>query len=470
MYSKSNCRQTMNRTSHFSPVCVVGPVNVGPTWRKTISHVAFALAFGCTAVIPLRCAAAKTNWVYKVDLAVKEAYDSNVYLQDTAPTSTAPGAFPAKKDSWITTVIPRLAVTYTVSDGFNAALSYAPELVFYHNAHSEDHFVHRSGLTFNGKADRVLWEQANAFSYIDGDSLGPLFAQPQDVPAVGGIPLRERRDALVYRGSLKLAYSVGKSFIRPVGSAYIHDFRTQQKLRTDVPAPYIYVNFNDRQDVNGGLDFGYKLTDTTSLVLGYRYGRQDQFRGPSVFDSTRFADSPYDSEYHRILLGVEGTPVSWLRLAVLAGPDIRNWRNTTPSGFNRDEVLYWIDATVTVLPTKADTIVLLNRRYEQPAFTSQSVYEDITYSVTWRHKFNDWLTGSAAFQLYIGDWQAPVQREDWIYTPSVSLTYVCEKHVTAELSYSYDWVENKVPTSVAPYAEGREFTRHIVALSLRYNF
>ncbi len=441
-----------------------------PGWPKTISRFALALALGCAAFAPLRCAAAKTNWVYKADLALKEAYDSNVYLQDTAPTNTAPGAFAAKKDSWITTLTPRLAITYTSGDAFNAAMSYAPDIVFYHNAHTEDHFAHRVGLTFHGKAEDLLWEQANALTYIDGESLGPLFARPQDVPAVGGIPLRERRDALVYRGSLKIAYSIGKLFLRPVGSAYIHDFRTEQRLSTDVPAPYVYVNFNDRQDVNGGLDIGYKVADTASLIVGYRYGRQDQFRGPSVFDPARFADSPYDSEYHRILAGVEGTPMPWLRLAVLAGPDIRSWRHATPAGFNRDEILYWVDATVTLVPTKADTIVLLNRRFEQPAFTSQSVYEDITYSVTWRHKFNDRLTGSAGFQLYIGDWQAPVQREDWIYTPSLSLTYIHDKHLTADLSYTYDWVENKVPTSIATYAEGREFTRHIVALSLRYVF
>ncbi len=437
---------------------------------KTISYWSLALALGCAVFAPVRCLGAKTNWVYKVDLALKEAYDSNVYLQDTAPTTAAPGALPAKKDSWVTTLTPRLAVTYTASEGFNAAVSYAPDIVFYHNARTEDHFAHRVGLTLNGKTEHLAWEQANAFAYIDGESLGPLFARPQDVPAVGGIPLRDRRDALVYRGSIKMAYSIGKLFMRPVGSAYIHDFRTQQKLSADIPAPYVYVNYNDRQDVNGGLDIGYKIAEATSLIIGYRYGRQDQFRGPSVFDPTRFADSPYDSEYHRILVGVEGTPVSWLRLAVLTGPDLRNWRNTTPAGFNRDEVLYWIDATVTIVPTKADTVVLLNRRYEQPAFTSQSVYEDITYSIIWRHKFSDKLVGSAGFQLYIGDWQAPVQREDWIYTPSVNLSYAYAKHLTGELSYSYDWVENKVPTSIATYAEGREFSRHIVALTLKYTF
>jgi len=116
--------------------------------------------------------------------------------------------------------------------------------------------------------------------------------------------------------------------------------------------------------------------------------------------------------------------------------------------------------------------VLLTRRYEQPAFSSQSVYEDITYSISWKHKFDDHWSGSAGFQLYIGDWQAPVNRDDWIYTPSVGLTYTHDKHLSAELAYSYDWVENQVPTSAtgATYADGREYTRHIVSLGVKYAF
>jgi long-subunit fatty acid transport protein len=145
-----------------------------------------------------------------------------------------------------------------------------------------------------------------------------------------------------------------------------------------------------------------------------------------------------------------------------------------PRGFDRDEIIYWIDATVTLLPTKNDTVVLLNRRYEQPAFTSQSVYEDITYSVTWKHKFDDHWAANAGFQLYIGDWQAPVPREDWIYTPSVGLSYTHDKHLSAELAYSYDWVENQVtPVPGDPrtqFAEGREYTRHLVSLAVKYAF
>ncbi len=171
---------------------------------------------------------------------------------------------------------------------------------------------------------------------------------------------------------------------------------------------------------------------------------------------------------------MEGSPASWLKLAVAGGPDIRTWSAPAHQvpGFHAAEMLYWIDAAVTLLPTKQDSVVLLNRRYEQPAFSSQSVYEDTTYSVTWKHKFSGCLTASAGLQLYIGDWQAPVSREDWIYTPSVGLTYTHDKHLSAELAYSYDWVENKagVAAGQTAYADGREYTRHLVSLGVKYAF
>jgi len=165
-------------------------------------------------------------------------------------------------------------------------------------------------------------------------------------------------------------------------------------------------------------------------------------------------------------VGVEGAPTPWLKLALLGGPDIRTWSDAAHrvSGFHSSETLYWIDAAVTLLPTKRDTVTLLNRRYEQPAFTSQSVYEDITYSVSWKHKFDDHWTAAAGFQLYLGDWQAPVNREDWIYTPTASVSYVWRK-LSAELAWSYDWVESQVANT-----SGREFTRHLVSLGVKYAF
>jgi hypothetical protein len=424
-----------------------------PTRRGRLILFAMALLAGPAL-------AANSNLTWKADLTLKETYDDNVYLQDTAPG--VPGAVPARKDSWVTTITPHLALADKVCSVFNVSLSYAPDIVTYHNAPSEDYFAHRAGVTLGGNADKLVWEQVNSFIYIDGNHLGPTFARPQDVPPIGGIPLRDRRDAFIYRGGFKLTYTLDRFFLRPVASAYVHDFKTLQQT---LAAPLVYENYISRQDVNGGLDVGYDVGKKTFLILGYRYGRQDQYKLLGV-------DSPFHSAYHRILFGVEGSPVPWLKLAALGGPEIRTWADGTPAGFDRNRQLYWVDATATVLPDKNDTVTLLFRRFEQPAFSSQSVYEDITYSTTWKHKFNDHWAASAGFQLYIGHWQAPVNRDDWIYTPSAGLTYTYNKHLSAELSWSSDLVDNKTSTSApgATFADGREYSRDLASLAVTCSY
>ena len=92
------------------------------------------------------------------------------------------------------------------------------------------------------------------------------------------------------------------------------------------------------------------------------------------------------------------------------------------------------------------------------------MYQDINYSITWRHKLNDAFTVGAGFVFYNGNWQAPVLRDDWIYTPSVSVAYT-HKKFSAELAYLYDWVDSKVPKT-----EGREYSRNLVSLALKYTF
>jgi len=439
--------------------------------RKFIRLSALTAAF-----IPL-CSglAADTNLVWKADVALKETYDDNVYLQNNPPPSTMPDAVPAKKGSWVTTITPRVALDDQLCSGFRAALSYAPDVTVYHNAPSEDNTTHRSVATFSGAAGDAIWEQSDTFTYIDGSRYGPIFGRitpgsSQDVPAIGGIPLRDDREAFIYRGGFKLTYSIGNFFLRPVASAYVHDFKTVQEeseypLNPNLQPGEVYENYISRQDVNGGVDIGYDVGKKTFLVLGYRYGRQDQGKLLGV-------GSPYDSSYNRILFGVEGSPASWIKLAMLGGPEIRDWASSTPAGFDRNRLDYWVDATATLMPDKNDAVILLFRRFTQPAFSSQSIYDDITYSATWKHTFNEHFSANAGMQLYIGDWQVPVNRNDWIYTPSAGLTYAYNKHFSIEATASGDWAENKTSTSAegAEYAEGREFTRHLVSLAMKYTF
>ncbi|HEV2436082.1 MAG TPA: hypothetical protein VG077_08780 [Verrucomicrobiae bacterium] len=418
-------------------------------------------------------ALADTNLTWKADVTLKEGYDNNVYIQDIAPlpanVTAAAGAglhaVSPLKSSLVTTILPRLGLNYQPGAAFNVTAFYAPEIALYTSAEDEDYAAHRVTLNFTGKIKEATWELLNSPTFIEGSAVGPTFARPDDCPAIGGIPLRDRREQFVFRNSFRVTLPFGKWFVRPVASSYYHDFLTDQR-----PEPannsYLYENYVDRQDVNGGLDVGYDIGKKTFLVLGYRYGRQDQYKLLGV-------DSPYDSSYHRILVGVEGSPMPWLKLAALGGPEIRDWADGTPAGFDRNRQLYWVDASATLTPDKSDAVTLLFRRYEQPAFSSQSVYEDITYGATWKHKFNDHWAAGAGFQLYLGDWQAPVNRNDWIYTPSAGVTYTYNQHLNAELSWSYDLVDNKtavVTGTPTAYADGREFSRDLVSLAVKYTF
>jgi hypothetical protein len=410
-----------------------------------------------------------SNLTLKADLTLKETYDDNVYILDakpdpaiTPPVTDAAIRAP-KKESFVTAFTPGLTLNYAPCPAFAATVSYAPEFAWYHSAHSEDYVAHRGAINFSGKIDKVTYEWLNSVTWIDGSHLGPVTLRPGDCAAIGGIPLRDRRDGAAFRDSLKVTIPTGKWFFRPVVSSYVHDFQTEQRASA-TPNQYIYDNFIDRWDVNGGLDLGYEAFAKTKLGVGYRYGHQEQGKRLGVA-------SLYSSDYQRFLVGIEGTPAPWLKLAVLAGPDVRDWCSDTPAGFDRDELLYWVDGTVTLLPTKADTVTFRATRYEQPAFTSQSVYEDIKYDLAWRHKFSGRFIAGAGFTFYIGDWQSPVDREDWILTPSVMASYAFNAHLIGEAAWSYDSAESQVHNNPrAPYAEGREFTRNLVSFGLKYTF
>lgn len=408
------------------------------------------IVLSAQSAAPAAPATAKSPWLVSASLAVKESYDNNVFIQNQGDQ--------AGRKSWVTSLMPAVGVAYQKSPVFKASLSYSPEVVFYHSESSEDHVAHRGSINFGGKVKDTAWELLNGIVWIDGSDLGPRFTGGGDIPAIGGIPLRDRRDAAIYRNSFKLTQTLGKAFLRPILSSYVHDFQTELHQTTE-PGFAGYENYIDRYDLGGGADVGYEISPKLWGVLGYRYGHQEQKR--NQFNVL----SPFSNNYHRFLAGLEGSPASWLKLNVLAGPDVRDFSAATPAGFDRNELLYFMDASVSLMPTKRDTVTLAARRYEQPAFSSHSVYEDIVYDIAYRHKFSDRFTAGAGFRYYSGNWQAPVNREDWILTPSAMLTYTHNQHFSGELAYSYDWVENQVPNT-----SGRDFTRHLVSLGLKYTF
>lgn len=390
---------------------------------------------------------AKKPWTLVINASFRETFDGNVFLQDKGNL--------AGKSSFVTQASLGLSAAYQRTPAFKASFSYLPELVRYHSYDSENYAAHRAAANFSGASGRTAWEFTNSFVRIDGSDQGPVFdvAAGGDIPAVGGIPLRERREAVVLRNSVKLTHTRGRWMLRPVLSVYSHDFRTDQRPRSGAYAGY--ENYVDRWEANGGADAGYGVGRKTWLVAGYRYGRQQQGR-------LLGAASPYSNHYSRALVGVEGTPVAWLRLNLSGGPDFRTFQTAAP-GFDAGEQLWYINSSAAWLPTKRDTVAVTLSRYQQPAFSSHSVYEDIVYDVSWKRQHSARLAMALGFRAYGGDWQAPVNREDWIYTPAAGLTYSCSGRLTAEVSYSYDAVVSRVPNTA-----GREYTRHLLTAGVRY--
>ena len=109
---------------------------------------------------------------------------------------------------------------------FTFAAYYAPEINTYHSEPSESHVAHRASLLFNGVVGIVTWQMQNNLTYIDGSEEGLTFGGPGGAPAIGGIPIRDRREALIYRNSFGAFHKHGDWFFRPAVSSYIHDFMT----------------------------------------------------------------------------------------------------------------------------------------------------------------------------------------------------------------------------------------------------
>ena len=50
------------------------------------------------------------------------------------------------------------------------------------------------------------------------------------------------------------------------------------------------------------------------------------------------------------------------------------------------------------------------------------------------------------------------------------MTYNFDKHLSAEVSYSYDWATEQVNPPSEPLANSHEFTRHLVSVAVKYTF
>jgi hypothetical protein len=415
----------------------------------------------CVAIIvtlfavSIGIASGESPWSASTDLSAKATYDDNVYLQDNEPEPQIANAARPSRESFVTSITPRVSFGYKPCAGFTISGFYAPEIVTYHQEPDENYTAHRAAMNFGGVVGKVTWQLQNSVTWIDGSEEGLTFGGPGGAPAIGGIPLRDRREAVFFRNGFGAFHKHGRWFFRPAASSYVHDFRTTE--RDPAQFPY-YQTYVDRNDVNVGLDAGFKAFKEGYVFLAYRFGRQHEPSLPQVsFD--------YSNNYRRLLLGFEGRVTERLKLNLFVGPDWRDFNHRPPAGFDPTPRKAFIDGTAIFTLTSADSLTLAVKRFEQPAFGAPSAYEDITYEIFWKRNFREQFTFAAGFKAYGGVWERPVMREDWIYTPSAALTFKRDKKLTLDIAWSRDRARSSIPGK-----QGRDFTRQLLSLGARYTF
>lgn len=415
-----------------------------PTRFGLILLVSVLLTHSLPAAAQNLTAPPPAQWQVITSTAWKETFDSNVYLQDETEL--------ARRESLVTSLQLDLAAAWQNSAAFSAKLNYQPEAACFHSETSENHVRHRIAANLFGQWDDLSCDSTTTLVFINGDSVGPTWTGPGGAPATGGTVVRDRRDAAVYRSSLRLTQVFGNWFARPVATFYWHDFQTEHRGSPG------YQNYVDRGEFTAGADLGQQLA-VVAIWGGYRIGRQEQAQLLQLPEQ-------YDSTFQRILFGMEGCPASWLKLNVTIGPEFRRYDDNVPATFgDRDEINLFFDSSLTLTPTKCDSISIAAKRFEQPGSSGRAAYEDSTYELCWRHQVAVGWTAGLSGRAYGTAFLKPAQREDWIFSQSAFVNWQITRSINAEISYTHESGETATPD-----ASARDYDRHLIAIGFRYNF
>lgn len=417
----------------------------------------------------------KPDWLTDCSVGVKEGYDNNVFMSGVdakylPSTYTAPaGSVVALKDrySWITTVSPKIGVNFAPLLGgqtnFPAVkLVYAPDMVTYHDQTSESYNAQRVLASVKGVTDPVTFVADDNFVYIDGNRMGPYY--PGNLmSAFATTADRERREQIQDRANVAVQFDQEQWFVRPVASLLYYNLMTEQLNVTG------YQNYCDRYDVNGGADFGYKITPQLAVTLGYRYGHQYQ---------QQYSFSPYSasSDYQRVLAGIEGNPCHWLNLKLVSGPDFRSYEGNSASHItpmnNLHPVEYYGEALAVATITPANTLTFKYKLWQWVSGSGKVPYSDGNYELVYHSKLTSKLGFDLGGKLMSWDFNSgnlpACRRHDLEYTASTGVNYAFNTHISVSLAYSAIWGRNDEADVTDP--QTREFDQQIVSLGTQWTF
>lgn len=413
----------------------------------------------------------KPDWLNEVSVTFKEGFDSNIYLINNYYQYSNKGSFfTSVTPKFELNLVPLLELGKGDESIKTFTASYAPEFVVYHGAESEDYTAHRINTKLNGAVDDFSYGLDNGFTYIQGRGEALSFGAPYnsytEVNAYSAASYRERLDQIQDKLKLFVREDMDDLFVRPVANAIYYDMLVTQQF---VPSTPQYLNFPDRYDANTGVDLGYKVTKDYDVFIGYRYGHQFQGALCNSID--------YTCDYQRVVVGIEGKPYKWMTVNLEMGPDFRNYGGASQSATNltgvtnsdfsqMNKTVPYFDGGATFDITSVDSLILKAKQWQWMSSVGLATYTDRDFSVTYRRKITDELSGTAGFRYQEAKYDAPNTMDDIPYSVNAGLQYKLDEHWTFNTDYSYTWCGTD---SIEANRQGSTYYEQLITASVKWS-
>ncbi len=407
-----------------------------------------ALLLGCAAL----SAADRPAWLTEVSAASRIGYDTNVFGVDNA-RADAPLA---GQEAWTVSLAVKVAVSVSAlleAPKDQLQLGYAPTVNGFKGVSGEDNAQHRLTVTLAGRRGAWTWSLDSATTYTDGPEDSPRF-NTYNIFGMGQV--RDRRTQLQETGKAWVRYDGVRWFARGTAATLINDYRTA--LRAPTAAEAGRLNWVDRSDLNGGMDLGWKISPTASLLLGGRLGSQHQA-------TTAWLTKSSSNHYARVLAGFEGRPTRWLSGSLLVGPDFRRYAAATQCMSDRTPVAWHYTGNLAATLSPSDSLTFTAKQERWLSSTGQSAYDAKSLSLAWQHGFADAWSLQVAAQLQQGKYPAPIVRNDVAYSGQAQLRWRATKQLVVTLDAT---VQSGADLLDLPATAGRDFHRSVLGLGLQY--
>jgi hypothetical protein len=379
-------------------------------------------------------------------------HDTNLYLQNSAPLAAGQtaAALPDREGATALDAAAGVGLRWVGAHKATADLGYGAELFRYFGHSTEDHTDHT--LSAGGAATAAGWSaDAKArYLYVDGSDDSPIFSGLGGAPAIGGEPVRARREQAIARASGKVTREISAGFVRAVFSIYDQQFYTKERNLAG------YANYADRNETSAGLEAGQGFGGLT-VFAGVRAGFQRQANVLGV-------PLNYGNTFTRWLAGVEGAATKTLKVSFLAGPDLRHYGESVRSGFERSQHTGYGEAAVTWAATSADTLALTAKHYLWLSSAGRGAYADTVVDLSWRRKLSEAWSAGIGGNVHDGDtshfnpWSP---RHDHIYAGTLNVGRTLPHKLRLDCDVMHDWSRTYVINTPA-----REYSRWITSVAL----